>query len=197
VNVPWPFSDLLWLWNGSREASSLAFDREHGVETAFFDPFNYEPTRVDVIARTLDVVARIPEDWNFVDLGSGKGRVVLMASQRPFRKVVGVEWRKRLHRKAERNLAVWQSKGLAKAPVELIHGDAAEVEYPPDPLIVFLYNPFPAVVVAEVLRRLRNREVRLVYVNPVHWETMEAAGWATLARGDSAEEHQSWRIYVP
>jgi histone methylation protein DOT1 len=42
--------------------------------------------------------------FTFVDLGSGKGRVLLMASDYPFKRIIGVEFMPELHRVAQENI---------------------------------------------------------------------------------------------
>ena len=44
-------------------------------------------------------------DFTFIDLGCGKGRVLLMASDYPFKKIIGVEFMPELHRAAQKNIA--------------------------------------------------------------------------------------------
>jgi len=43
-------------------------------------------------------------DFTFVDLGSGKGRVLLMASHYPFKRIIGVEFIPELHQVAQENI---------------------------------------------------------------------------------------------
>src|SRR5260370_23850643 len=57
------------------------------------------------------------EDYSFVDLGCGKGRAVMMASQFHFREVVGVELHAGLARIAEANLATWTAAERTVCPV--------------------------------------------------------------------------------
>ncbi|MEQ1568971.1 MAG: class I SAM-dependent methyltransferase [Myxococcota bacterium] len=166
-----------------------AFDRAHGVETSWFDLGNYEPTPPSVVEAALDAVPGDPSSATFVDLGSGKGRVVLLASRRPYRKVVGVERSARLHRVAARNLAAF---GPTLAPVELVCADAEVAPLPGGPLVVWLFNPFEPAVLMRVLDRLRGRDVHLVYVVPTYLAVTGAAGYHTLARG--GEEPWPWRV---
>ncbi len=98
-------------------------------------------------------------DFSFVDLGCGKGRAMLLASERPFREILGVELNPGLATTAERNVAVWQADGRAVAPMRVACGDAVEVAYPSGPMLVFIYNSFAAPVVRGVLDAL-DRHVR-------------------------------------
>src|SRR6059058_302579 len=53
------------------------------------------------------------EEYSFVDLGCGKGRAVMMASEFRFREVVGVELHSGLAGIAQSNLAAWTATGRA------------------------------------------------------------------------------------
>ena len=50
-------------------------------------------------------------DFTFIDLGSGKGRVLLMASDYPFKKIIGVEFMPELHRAAQENITGYSNGG--------------------------------------------------------------------------------------
>jgi hypothetical protein len=189
------FEVAAWL-AGQRAPESVAWDEEWGTETARFDLDNYEPTLPAVIDACLDALDVDLAKRTFVDLGSGKGRVVLQASRRPFLRVVGIEHHLALHEAAERNLAIVEGRRIPLAPVHLFHGDVRDHPLPEGPLAVFLYNPFGAHVLAGVLERLRARDVRLIYVNPVDEAIVEAAGWRVVREGGEVKPWL-WRIYRP
>ena len=111
------------------------------------------------------------EDFSFVDLGCGKGRAVLLASERGFREVVGVELNPELTRTAEANVTLWKERGRQRSPTRIVCGDATEIAYPRGPLLLFLFNPFGAAVMKEVLdaveRHVRSAGARvdLIYQN--------------------------------
>jgi len=64
------------------------------------------------------------EEFTFVDVGAGMGRAVLLASEMPFKAVVGVELNATLTGIARRNAAVWRKAGRAHAPIRIVCGDA-------------------------------------------------------------------------
>jgi hypothetical protein len=122
------------------------------------------------IARTLD--GRMPA-FSFVDIGSGKGLVVMHASRQPFRQIVGVEMAPELHAVAERNIARFAAAHPDAAPMNLVQGDALTWPLPAGPLVVYLYNPFDATLLEPFAARLEavvspDREILVAYVNPVH-----------------------------
>ncbi|HVO60020.1 MAG TPA: class I SAM-dependent methyltransferase, partial [Terriglobales bacterium] len=109
--------------------------------------------------------------FTFIDLGSGKGRTLLMASEYPFHRILGVELLPELHRIAMDNIARY--KGGVGERVESICADARHFEFPPAPMVLFLFNPFPQTVFEEVLDNLMQslalykQTVYLIYHNPV------------------------------
>jgi SAM-dependent methyltransferase len=109
------------------------FDREHGVDTSglyYADrlPSGHAHDRysegyyatapslfhgaMSLWMNSLGAGMRV-EDYCFVDLGCGKGRVVLMASGYRFRAVRGIELNADLVRVARRNLRRWRRAGKA------------------------------------------------------------------------------------
>lgn len=188
--------DLAWWVEGQSLPESRAFDRAWGTDTAGFDLWNYEPSHPEVVDDVLDAAGIEPGGWSFVDLGSGKGRAVLLASQRPFRVAAGVEHRDALHRVAVANGLAFESRGGARCPLAFTCGDAAEAPLPEGPLFVYLYNPFPANVLGRVLDRLAGRPILVGYVNPREAPLLEARGFRVRAAADDGV-WKTWRVYAP
>jgi SAM-dependent methyltransferase len=111
------------------------------------------------------------DEFTFVDLGAGMGRALLLASELPFRTVIGVELNPRLARMARKNAAHWRASGLATAPMRVRCEDAADFRIPTGPCVVFMFNPFEAPVMRRLLRAWsrtligREGQVDLLYVN--------------------------------
>jgi len=109
--------------------------------------------------------------FTFLDLGSGKGRTLLMASDYPFRRIVGVELLPALHTIAVENLSKYKSESQRCFVLESICADATEFPFPDGPLVVYLFNPFPESgmrrVVANLEQTLRAhpRPVYVLYHN--------------------------------
>ncbi len=112
-------------------------------------------------------------DFTFIDLGSGKGRTLLMASDYPFRRIVGVELLPSLHQVAQENVSKYKSESQKCFALESVCGDATTFPFPDDPLLVFLFNPFGEAqmrrVVANLERSVRAhpRAVYVLYHNPL------------------------------
>jgi len=112
-------------------------------------------------------------DFTFIDLGSGKGRTLLMASDFNFRRIVGVELLPSLDRIAHDNLRRYHSESQKCFAVESICADAANFTLPAEPLLLYLFNPFPESnlrrFVANLERSLRGRPrpAFVIYHNPL------------------------------
>ena len=93
--------------------------------------------------------------YTFIDLGCGKGRAVLLATELPFRGILGIELDPTLARIATQNLTHWQhTQPHPLPPTRILCDDAAAVVVPTTPCVLYLYNPFHATVVAQLLRNL-------------------------------------------
>jgi hypothetical protein len=113
----------------------------------------YMPTPIALFRRIIRKSRVDPRDFNFVDLGSGKGRIVLAAADYPFRSILGVEADAALHQLAMRNLAA-RIEGAAGPPMKIAHADARTADLPDGNLFIFMYSPFRGPVFQEVASRL-------------------------------------------
>jgi SAM-dependent methyltransferase len=143
------------------------------------------------------------DDFTFVDVGAGMGRAVLLASQMPFRQVIGVELHQTLAGIARRNLRPWRASGRALAPTRMRCCDAAEFPLPKGPTLLFLFNPFGASVLRRLLKRVADQlaqrpdELDLLYVNNEQEGVLESArgfrrlflGQIARSRADAIADH--------
>jgi SAM-dependent methyltransferase len=128
-------------------------------------------------------------DFTFIDLGSGKGRTLLMASDYPFRRIVGVELLPSLHQIAQQNLRQYKSESQKCFDLESICADATAFHFPEQPLVIFLFNPFPesgmrrAIFNLEQSLRSHPRPVYLIYHNPLLEHVLSEGGFLRKVSG--------------
>lgn len=140
---------------------------------------HYEATSIPKFERAMRVVGQRADGFTFVDLGSGKGRVLMLAARLPFRRVIGVEISQRLHAAAVGNATAFSSRHRGAAPIECLCADASTYELPEGDLVVFLYNPFDAALLAQARDRMlaacarSARRLCVIYVNPLHHTLFE------------------------
>jgi hypothetical protein len=109
------------------------------------------------------LLANIEEDlrrFTFVDFGSGKGRVLLVASHYPFREIVGVEFSSALHEIAEDNIRRYQSSARRCQNVRSMSADAANFALQEREYVLYFNNPFAEPVFARVLDNVRTAHER-------------------------------------
>lgn len=110
--------------------------------------------------------------FTFVDLGSGKGRVILRAAAHRFKRVEGVELSPAMHRIALENVDKANVAGALRSPVIIRNEDAVQYDLPKTPLVIFFFNSFERIVLTEFLNKLGRslhdcpRECYFIYVNP-------------------------------
>ena len=183
------------------------FDAHHGVDTYEIVPINalgirpdeeeqavfYEPSPIMEFGYLISRLGLRYEDYAFVDMGSGKGRALLLSSSFPFKRIVGVEISKKLHEIALENIQRFRSSRVSdvdsERSVDSICCDAADFEFPDVPLVLFLFNPFHEQVTRKVLDNLQRsfeaspRHIVVLYSNPMHHEAFEANSlWLRLTR---------------
>jgi SAM-dependent methyltransferase len=141
----------------------------------------YEPTRALPFRRAVRA-ARIPADGGFVDLGCGKGRVLMLAVLCGFRQVTGVDYSRTMCAAAEKNLAIFRARTQRSFRSRVIASDAADYAFTKEDSVLYLFNPFDAVVLAAVIARLRRslerspRTAWIIYHNPVWRSSIESTG---------------------
>jgi SAM-dependent methyltransferase len=165
----------------------LAFDLWHGVHTRgdvdlprlTIDSPNldhgtgYQPTHPKLIRKILLSLPIDHSQYTFLDYGSGKGRVLLIAAGYPFKQIVGIEFAKELHEIAVRNIARFRGRRLCPS-IESVHADALAFDLPLDPLAIFMFNPFRPPVLKPLMEKISRsllaspRDAWLIYTSPYH-----------------------------
>jgi len=148
----------------------------------------YQPTEPalfrEMLASLIQASPKIDfREFTFIDIGSGKGRALLMAADYPFRRILGIELLPELHRVAKENVGKYKIDSRQGFAIECILGDASEFPFPPEPTVLYLFNPLPesglARMIGNLERSLREhpRPVFVLYHNPLleHTLTQSAA----------------------
>jgi hypothetical protein len=172
------------------------FDQTHGVDTSGLVPAAHlltgHPNDTHVTAyygvapsilRTLidkwrETIPPHPiHRYTFVDIGSGKGRGLLVASQYHFKKIIGIELNPTLATIARQNVAAWTAAHTADitapqlAPIEVLEQDALDYEFPRTPTLLFLFHPFDAPVLQQLVTNIATQLTKpsaaldILYVN--------------------------------
>ena len=180
------------------------YDREHGLRTSRAlpgylirpgDPFErvttaYVPAQPSIIRTSLAAIPAL-ENCHFLDIGCGKGRALIVATEFDFRAITGIELSPTLARVARRNAAACARRHPQRTAVNVVCGDALKWNLPEDSLVVFLYNPFGRQLMAQLLTRIEasllenQRQLYIIYYNPASADVFD--GSAHLERRYAAQ----------
>ena len=120
----------------------------------------YSPTPVSTIRQAIDAAPVRHEDVSFVDFGSGKGRVLLVAAEYPFKKVIGVEFSSALCETAVNNIARYRESSVNQLPIEVRCQDVRDFEIPDDAGFFYFYEPFSMSVADQVISNIETSLAR-------------------------------------
>jgi SAM-dependent methyltransferase len=214
-SAPSPPDAIPWLPTAEHE-----FDRRYGVDTSGLvwgldlktgSPSDAWNTAYYGIGPSVfhQVMAQVPETLRssatFIDLGCGKGRAVLLASEYPFAQVMGVEIAPQLHRVAVENVARYTAARHREAqpvpaPMHILLADAAGYRFPNGPLVVYLYHPFCRPVLNRVLRNLgrslaqQPRPAVVIYINHELRDALDRAPYLQQVWSATVEMDASDRL---
>ena len=166
------------------------FDRAYDVETdGEYDGWTYlsdldiaspnwidandyhgiEPERFRMVLASLNIAF---DNYTFVDFGSGKGRALLLASEFPFKEIIGLEFSSELHVIAEANMQRYRSATQKCKNIRSINMDFTAFDLPSGPAILFFFDPCKQRVLEEVVSRIegalssRSGPLFIAYVAP-------------------------------
>jgi len=150
--------------------TDVFYDYRHGVDTfssiAKKDLFEkgkrlelqnrYVPSTFSIIeygiSKAKEVLGDDVNSINFIDYGSGKGKVLIVAARYGFKKCIGIEYSLELHKVAEKNM---EKLGLTNQ-VELIQGDALNYIPSPDDRVLYFFNPFMGGILETCLQTIKS-----------------------------------------
>jgi hypothetical protein len=127
------------------------------------------------------VLRDLPHNGTFVDLGSGKGKAILIAGMAPYERVVGVEIDSELTTAARRNMERLRRKPRAGS-IDCVTASVVDWKVPDDASIVFMHNAFFGETFRQAMGNVfasydRNpREMHIVYMFPWEHEWLLSTG---------------------
>ena len=126
------------------------------------------------VKHLLDTLVKLDPtilDGTFVDIGSGKGKLIIYAKEYGFNHTVGVEFAKELFDITVKNIKSLKIKGVG-----VVYDDAVNYTLPPNTRVIYFLNPFEPVVFNKLLPKFitqieqLNRPIYLIYRVPTYKE---------------------------
>ena len=126
------------------------------------------------------------KNFQFIDIGSGKGKVVLFwlelcRKKKVIQKLLGIEYQKSLCEVANSNFISM----FKEVPNELfVCADALDFDFTKleNEIIVFLSNPFDRQVMLRLVANLQSKRVLVIYSIPRHPEVFTTSGFSIVKR---------------
>lgn len=158
------------------EINNLKTDYDFG---GFFDPATvqapsgshpyanfYQPVRERPF-RALFKNFNIPTSGRFVDIGSGKGKALLLAADIGFNQILGIDLYDELNQVALKNIEKYRSLCSSTKKIEVQSIDAAEYQFLPDDTCIFLNDPFSNEIMEKVVFQVLESYKK--YPRPMHF----------------------------
>src|SRR5262245_64363776 len=131
-------------------------------------------------------------------MGSGKWRALLVASEFPVAKIVGVELSPQLHRIAEENIKRYRPASQQCTAFHLHCMNVVDYVFGQEPLVLFLADPFGRETVGSVVANLETslsatpREAFVVYIYPQFEDLLRSSRFFRRL-GDGGLLWRTWR----
>ena len=195
------FSKNDWYW----QFVESQFDKAHNVDTVEKIPVEqlqmsesqkeqavfYEPSQMMEFGFVFSKLDVDFGDYTFVDIGSGKGKTLMLASWFGFKTIVGIEISQPLVEIANQNVnAFAKSRNLSRDLISTVCSDAVSAPIPDGPIVIFLFNPFHESAIDSFLTNLRRtlqsdfRKALVVYANPVCGDMFDSKSWLKKIRSE-------------
>jgi SAM-dependent methyltransferase len=162
-------------------------DRHYGIHTTGKDELKslerkgidishatlYMPSSYNVLEKLMKEIIKYPSNKSFLDIGCGKGRVMVVAAEYGFTRIIGIDFSKEFCEYAKQVTRTYRARH-PQVHFSVKLADASYYTIDPDTTTIFLFNPFDEVITAHVVDNIirsqqdHPRTIRILYVNPVH-----------------------------
>ena len=162
--------------SGLKKIDKQDVKSKHNNGSCFFESSGAAIFKDIIVHLNIDYSA-----YHFIDIGAGKGRVLLMALELPFKKITGIEFAGKLIEIANKNITCFSNLNQRCFSVECIEMDAFEYDFPDDNSVIYLFNPFNSILFDKFLDKLitslqeNGKECFIVYLAPmsIHSDIIE------------------------
>ncbi len=140
-------------------------DRPDLYSGEYFESKPFDHSSID---RVYSEITDLPCEKSFLDIGCGKGQMLVMAAMVEMDRISGIEFNSDIATVAVNNMKSLQ------IDADVITGDATDYEGFDDYSIFFLYNPFGEESIKKVVSHIKDSTIRktrpafLVYGNPFY-----------------------------
>ena len=156
---------------------TISIDSENLKHSSIYQACNYY-----ILEKGFNYLQSINANKNLIDFGCGKGRPMIVAASYGFKNIIGIDFAKALCNAAEENIKNTQSL-YPLVKFNIVWDDVVNYKIENSTDVFFFFNPFDEVVMLQVVKNIltslkeKLRRIYIMYVNPVHKEIFESAGF--------------------
>ena len=142
----------------------------------------YQAANYYLLEKVFNYLNEEKATGTLVDFGSGKGRIMAVAAYYGYENIKGIEFAPALSAAAEKNIKTIQPL-YPDTNFVIITENAVNYKVEKEDSIFFFFNPFDEKIVLRVVKNILDslkvypRKVYVVYINPMHKEIFESAGF--------------------
>lgn len=166
------------------------YEKKYGIKTAKIkrsessEFFHYQGASYMQLIRILKEIAPQTNDFEFVDIGCGKGRAVFVAESMGYDKLTGIELDEQLVLDVLENVKTYTLK-RSTSQIQFLHANALNYKYKNTKTVYFLFNPFNEEILRRVLKKIKEEssaETWFIYMNPLYPKPFENEGMELLKK---------------
>ena len=147
----------------------------------------YEAVNYYMLEKLLTAFRKLSSEASIVDLGCGKGRVMVVAAYFGFTKITGIDFAKELCEEAGNNMNKTQNT-IPGINWEVIHANVLDYSISQDDVVFFMFNPFVEETLNAFLDKLHEsckifpRKTWFLYASPQYAAALEKQGYQVVYR---------------
>lgn len=201
VNLKYPFQRVV------DEFSDKFYDRQYGIETCRQTELDkmdisvekaenarkYQATPYVQLKKIFQCLDQSFEKWSLMDVGAGKGRVLITAADCGASEVIGVDFSSELTDQAKRNISMFKKLNPNnKTKFKIIESDILDLELDKSTDVYFLFNPFDSVILQQFIEQLKyqgKKDAKIVVVNSIRLYLWQMSGYQIEKTFDHSNEN--------
>jgi 16S rRNA G966 N2-methylase RsmD len=148
----------------------------------------YEALNYFILENLLENFCKLfPQEKSLIDVGSGKGRVMVAAAHYGFKNITGVDFAKELCTAAERNINKIKTQ-FPDTTFNIYCKDMLNYTINADDRVFFLFNPFNKEIMEKFLEKIdrsvkeHRRPIYFIYANPQQKEILIQKSYQEIFR---------------
>lgn len=142
----------------------------------------YEAVNYFILEKLLLAFRKLSAETSIIDLGCGKGRVIVVAAFLGFTRITGIDFATELCEEAVNNMKKVQEK-IPGINFKVIHAHVTDYAITRDDAVFFMFNPFGKETLDTFLDnldescRLFPRKTFFLYASPEHAGVLQGRGY--------------------